>query len=349
MAFEGLDPEVLRGVQHQLSGQVSRVNAICGHVDGIVRHALHVWEGPHASDFHAAWVSAHRPRLIAVAEVLDAMAALLGQEIQQQVVASGGTGAQAAPASQKPYGRDHYLFKLAGASEAMTSDPPQKADLPQGWLAASPADLAKLGLSEADLRDRANGLDAVLYTDGHGHYVLAFAGSKGSMSPLSPSADWQQNYAAGFVDPTLPVRSAQVEAAASLAYEISHRVGAQNLTLTGHSLGGRDAAVASMATGSRAVTFNAEGVTPEDAVYANTLSGRGESLGGYVWSRVTGSPDLSSAQQHNIVSYTTQSDPLSNLEQNGLGPHQVGQPQVVPGTTDDPLKAHSLSSFGDEV
>lgn len=92
MTFEGLDPQVLGGVQQQLATQAMRVNAICAHVDGIVRHALSVWEGPHAQEFHGWWASTHRPRLVGAAAELESLASLLGHEIQQQVDASNGGG-----------------------------------------------------------------------------------------------------------------------------------------------------------------------------------------------------------------------------------------------------------------
>jgi hypothetical protein len=117
-----------------------------------------------------------------------------------------------------------------------------------GWSAVSAAELARLGVAGSPLHDGRTGFAARLYVHpGHG-YILAFRGS-------DERADWIGNLrqAAGLPAP-------QYRQAVELATEVSEALGPRLVGMTGHSLGGGLAAVASLRTGVAAVTFNAAGV-----------------------------------------------------------------------------------------
>ena len=92
-----------------------------------------------------------------------------------------------------------------------------------------------------------HGLQAALSTQGD-HYFLAFRGSE-------EAVDWRTNLYQG-----LAIKTSQYEQAISLAIAVDKATGG-NLTITGHSLGGGLAAAAANATGGKAVTFNAAGLS----------------------------------------------------------------------------------------
>ena len=96
--------------------------------------------------------------------------------------------------------------------------------------------------------DPSDGFAAALYKR-DGQYYLAFRGSEDEW------ADWEANgvQAAGF-------RTSQYEQAIRLTRRVLELTG-RGLTLVGHSLGGGLASAGSGATGVRAVTFNAAGLS----------------------------------------------------------------------------------------
>lgn len=117
-----------------------------------------------------------------------------------------------------------------------------------GWARLDATELQAAGISPDALEDRSTGLRAAIYTDGDGHYTLAFAGS-------NDVPDWLNNLAQG-----VGLDAAQYNQAIALAKDAKLAFG-DDLAITGHSLGGGLAAAAALATGSVAVTFNAAGVS----------------------------------------------------------------------------------------
>ena len=96
--------------------------------------------------------------------------------------------------------------------------------------------------------DPDDGFAAALY-ERDGQYYLAFRGSEDEL------ADWKTNGAQA-----LGLRASQYEQAIRLAQRVLELTG-RDLTVVGHSLGGGLASAVSSATGVRAVTFNAAGLS----------------------------------------------------------------------------------------
>jgi hypothetical protein len=104
--------------------------------------------------------------------------------------------------------------------------------------------------------DPASGFDAALYRAPDGTLVLAYRGTE----PKELN-DWTTDLkqAAG-------LQSDQYDEAAYLAHRVQASYPDEKIEITGHSLGGGLAQVASAATGYRATTFNAAGI--DDATFA---------------------------------------------------------------------------------
>ncbi len=119
------------------------------------------------------------------------------------------------------------------------------------WSRVSDADLQAAGIDPASLEDPTTGFRAGIYTDNQGHYVLAYSGSNGNN-------DW--------INTNIPqgvgAQTEQYDQAVALAQQVANsKFGADgNLVLTGHSLGGGLAGIASLVTGVPAATYDASGV-----------------------------------------------------------------------------------------
>lgn len=157
----------------------------------------------------------------------------------------------------------------------------------------------KLAIDPKTLHDEKTGLTSGIYTDGKGHYVVAFAGTVTNESG-DIKADVEQG--AG-------MSNAQYNQAIALAKNVNQLAGPGNVAFTGHSLGGGLAATASAATGAPAVTFNAAGVSNE------TLRSVG----------FANPNDARAAFETNgqIRSYSVDGDVLTTADENGIPP-QLG-------------------------
>ncbi len=128
-------------------------------------------------------------------------------------------------------------------------------------------DPATLGLSPTRFSD--NGFDAQLYFDPVGQrHVLSFRGTDGV------GDDWTTNFAQARGQ-----YARQYDLAQELAQDLERNANVQNLTFTGHSLGGGLATIAALATQRQASIFNAAAVQPQTATnygldfeYANSDS-----------------------------------------------------------------------------
>ena len=119
-----------------------------------------------------------------------------------------------------------------------------------GWTRLTGDQLAQAGIDPASLEDPGTGFRAAIYQDKNGDHVLAFAGS-------NDIQDWLNNAEQG-----LGISAAQYNQAVALATEAKAAFG-NSLAITGHSLGGGLASIASLATDAAGVTFNAAGLNDE--------------------------------------------------------------------------------------
>jgi hypothetical protein len=135
-----------------------------------------------------------------------------------------------------------------------------------GYRRVTPDELNKMGLSASDFSNEQSGFHAGLYVK-NGEYILAFRGTEGQ-AKLGKKArkDWNANSTA-LVSSKPP---SQYISAMDLAKKIldTQNISPNNLTITGHSLGGALAARASIATHSAAITFNAAALTSDLRKYA---------------------------------------------------------------------------------
>lgn len=125
----------------------------------------------------------------------------------------------------------------------------QSRTIGNGWQRVPESDLPA-GLTMADFEngDFGNDLRAALYTDGDGHYVLAFAGTDSFSDGLTD------------VYQSVGLSTKQYAQARNLSTTLHDAYGG-NLVLTGHSLGGGVASYGAVSTGATAVTFNAAGLS----------------------------------------------------------------------------------------
>lgn len=145
---------------------------------------------------------------------------------------------------------------MAGIAEAVYLR--QDAD---GWRRMGDGELAAAGVDPG--LQYSNGMEAGIYTDDSGRYVVGFAGNDtGGVEDVGTVIA----QSAGF-------QTRQYDNAVSLAHQAENAFGGDNVIYTGHSLGGGLASMAAAATGSTAVTFNAQGI------HDNTLRQHGLDAG----------------------------------------------------------------------
>lgn len=168
------------------------------------------------------------------------------------------------------------------------------------WRIVPDEALRALGILPELLTDRASGFHARLYRDHEGRHVLVFRGT-------DEGRDWVSNTKQG-----IGLREDQYERAIEVAREASLALGG-SLVISGHSLGGGLAAVASLATDVPAVTFNAAGV------HDRTLT------------RLGRDPDAArahAAESGQIRRYTVDNEILTRLQEHSL-PLRYALPDAV--------------------
>ena len=147
------------------------------------------------------------------------------------------------------------------------------------------------GWTATDSWEKPSGLGATLYHSADsGQYMLAFRGTQG-VNPFSMAdlKDWVAN---GL---QLGGLSRQYDDAVSIAQNV-HNLFGDNVTITGHSLGGGLASLAGLVTGLQTFTFNAAGLSP------NTMK----------------EYDVDETMDGSIYAYFVVGDPLSTI-QNSTG------------------------------
>ncbi|MCW2783418.1 MAG: phlA [Marmoricola sp.] len=241
------------------------------------------WRCPDFQRFHAEWEATHSPALAAIAQGMRShgQAALTQAQQQDQASAAvgglvGGTaaggvaalGSSYAAGAGKPTDRD--LLLLSGGSYQDSGDVTGSNGV---YHRLGDAELRALGIDPASMDTRKSGFAAALYRGPDGKYVLSYRGTNDGFG-LTP--DWKNNVAGGVGI------SEQSRQAVALAQKVSAGVGADNVTYTGHSLGGRLACLGSIVTGSPAVTYNAAGVGDVEFAYALHAAGKPDHLAGVI-------------------------------------------------------------------
>lgn len=360
MSFSGMDVDEVENLAAQLELEAKAVAMVVSVVDRCVGGLLGVWEGDDVHLFNGQWTQSHRPKAGLAADELAGLVAQLRQQAHAQRGASDGEGISGhgaqLPGSHTPgnvSANDLLTFAIDAEKESdaflangLAGD--DHLALPPGWSPATSAELLELGIDPSTLHDAATGFDSTIYSNGHGGYIVSYAGS--TPDPLNPaSVDWfggGGDYAAAFDVELTVAESRQAEQAADLAYLITIQAGKDNVVFTGHSLGGREAALASVATGARAVTFNPTGTTTEDLVYANATRGRDQGLAeiiGDVFSGGTASHVIADSGS-NITNYVMSNDIAISTHNSGSKDY-LGIVHVILSTDPNPLTAHNASNF----
>lgn len=275
----GADLEQVRA----LAASFDRAAAQLNQTSTKVRNGIQIsaWVGPFAVRFRHTWDSDHSVKLRQAATALAAQAKQLRLEADQQDRASAAsTGLRYS--GGRVSDRDLVDFARSGTSD-------QNGVARDGYTEVSRSELARMGVSADLLHDEFTGFDAKVYRDASGRVIVSFGGT-------------EPDQVGDFVsDGTGAVaNSTQTGQTLALALALKKAVGTDDLVFTGHSLGGRNAAIASVATGARAVTFNAAGVSAADYALATAAGPAiGQGMGG---------------GSSRITNYYTDSDPLSQAQ-----------------------------------
>ena len=308
MASVGADVEQLRALAQLFGDKATSLEDVVNSINGQLHSAG--WVGEDADAFKSDWDSNLTVLVRNVVDSLRERNTSLNQQADEQekasavngsisgakgvgsIAKSGSGGSGSDPYNGKPRegeaGRDADYARLAQAAYE-TGDP-----IPDGWRKVDAEELKKLGIDPSELNTE-HGMQASVYQNADGKYVLAFRGTEKDRQAF---LDGGNDILGG------AVTSFQVSDAISLSTKLAKAVGPENVDFTGHSLGGELASVAAIATGGQAVTFNAAGVsiTSETIARANCLNNFG-----------TQSPMDGS----NVKAYSYALDPLNNT-QDGL-------------------------------
>ena len=343
MASVGADVEQLRALAQLFGDKATSLEDVVNSINGQLHSAG--WVGEDADAFKSDWDSNLTVLVRNVVDSLREHNTSLNQQADEQEkasavngsisgakgvgsIAKSGSGSSGSdPYNGKPRegeaGRDADYARLAQAAYE-TGDP-----IPDGWRKVDAEELKELGIDPSEL-DTGSGMQASVYQNADGKYVLAFRGTEKDRQPF---LDGGNDILGG------AVTSFQVSDAISLSTKLAKAVGPENLDFTGHSLGGELASVAAIATGGQAVTFNAAGVsiTSETIARANCLNNFG-----------TQSPMDGS----NVKAYSYALDPLSyaqDIARDGLfgrmdliAPRAYGERHVVPMNSDMKSSANPI-------
>ena len=265
MASVGADVEQLSALAQLFGDKATSLEDVVNSINGQLHSAG--WVGEDADAFKSDWDSNLTVLVRNVVDSLRERNTSLNQQADEQekasavngsisgakgvgsIAKSGSGGSGSDPYNGKPRegeaGRDADYARLAQAAY-------EKGDpIPDGWRKISDDELAELGIDPSEL-DTKYGMQATVYQNADGKYVLAFRGTE---LDREPGKDLGNDIAGG------AFTSFQVNEAINVSTKLAKAVGPENLDFTGHSLGGELASVAAIATGGQAVTFNAAGVS----------------------------------------------------------------------------------------
>ena len=339
MASVGADVEQLRTLAQLFGDKATSLEDVVSSINGQLHSAG--WVGEDADTFKADWDSNLTALVRNVVDSLRERNTSLNQQADEQEKASAVNGAAggakavggAAKAANGGSGSDPYNGKPRKGEEGRDADYARLAQaayeegdpIPDGWRKVDAEELKKLGIDPSEL-DTANGMQATIYQNADGKYVLAFRGTEPSRQPALDIA----NDIEGGVS-----TSPQVLEAINLSTKLAKAVGRENVDFTGHSLGGELASAGALATGGKAVTFNAAGlsVTSETIARANCIN----NFGFNAQAPMDGS---------NVKAYCYAYDPLnggqdiahSNTITDFIAPRAYGERHIIPASEGaDPL------------
>ena len=353
MASVGADVEQLRALAQLFGDKATSLEDVVNSINGQLHSAG--WVGEDADAFKSDWDSNLTVLMRNVVDSLRERNTSLNQQADEQekasavngafgataamtanaVPAAAGVGKAANAAAPDPYngkpregeeGRDADYARLAQAAYE-TGDP-----IPDGWRKISDDELAELGITPFDL-DNITGMQATIYQNADGKYVLAFRGTELGLT-VEGAKDLFSDYLGGTYTGGA---SPQVISAIALSTKLAKKVGPENVDFTGHSLGGELASVAAIATGGQAVTFNAAGVS-----FTSETLARGSCLTNFG----TQSPMNGS----NVKAYSYALDPLNNFQDDLNGtdivelaaPRAYGERHIVPMNSDTKSSANPI-------
>ena len=338
MASVGADVEQLRALAQLFGDKATSLEDVVSSINGQLHSAG--WVGEDADTFKADWDSNLTALVRNVVDSLRERNTNLNQQADEQEKASAVNGSastagagSAAKAANGSSGSDPYNGKPREGEEGRDADYARLAQaayeegdpIPDGWRKVDADELKKLGIDPSEL-DTANGMQATIYQNADGKYVLAFRGTEPSRQPALDIA----NDIEGGVS-----TSPQVLEAINLSTKLAKAVGRENVDFTGHSLGGELASAGALATGGKAVTFNAAGlsVTSETIARANCIN----NFGFNAQAPMDGS---------NVKAYCYAYDPLnggqdiahSNTITDFIAPRAYGERHIIPASEGaDPL------------
>ena len=333
MASVGADVEQLRALAQLFGDKATSLEDVVSSINGQLHSAG--WVGEDADTFKADWDSNLTALVRNVVDSLRERNTNLNQQADEQEKASAVNGAagganaagSAAKAANGSSGSDPYNGKPREGEEGRDADYARLAQaayeegdpIPDGWRKVDADELKKLGIDPSEL-DTANGMQASVYQNADGKYVLAFRGTEPSRQPALDIA----NDIEGGVS-----TSPQVLEAINLSTKLAKAVGRENVDFTGHSLGGELASAGALATGGKAVTFNAAGlsVTSETIARANCIN----NFGFNAQAPMDGS---------NVKAYCYAYDPLnggqdiahSNTITDFIAPRAYGERHIIPAS-----------------
>ena len=179
---------------------------------------------------------------------------------------------------------------------------------PPGWHEVGPAEMRKLGIDPTLLEDKRTGFHATLFRDDNGRYVLSYEGTNFHDFGGDVLTDVKGAVA------TSPQVHQAIQAATTVKQRLmANGVTAGNFSLTGHSLGGELAAAGSIATGAKATTFNAAGLS-----YTSMRLARESAVhNGFFTS------DLDARAR--VENYSYSKDPLTNIQKITTTPEAFGK------------------------
>ena len=347
MASVGADVEQLRALAQLFGDKATSLEDVVNSINGQLHSAG--WVGEDADAFKSDWDSNLTVLVRNVVDSLRGRNTSLNQQADEQekasavngslgataamtanaVPAAAGVGKAANAAASDPYngkpregeaGRDADYARLAKAAYE-TGDP-----IPDGWRKISDDELAELGIDPSDLDHTITGMQATIYQNADGKYVLAFRGTEPDRQLFS---DVGNDIAGG------AVTSLQVVNAINLSTKLAKAVGRENVDFTGHSLGGELASVAAIATGGQAVTFNAAGVSTTSEALArgncltnfgtqSPLEGSNVKAYSYAYDPLNGGQDM--AHDSTLLGYADLIAPRAYGERHIIPPNEGANP-----------------------